>query len=87
VLTEFWFLEDSETGIEGMVCAIQYAREHKVPYLGICLGLQLTLVEFARNVLGYADAHSMEFNVETEHPMIHIMPDQDGVTNLGGTLD
>ena len=75
-----------DRGIEGMICAIQYAREKQIPYLGLCLGMQLTIVEFARNVLGYADAHSKEFNEETTHPMIHIMPDQDGVTDLGGTL-
>ena len=75
-----------DRGIEGMICSIQYAREHKIPYLGLCLGMQLTIVEFARNVLGYADAHSKEFNENTEHPMIHIMADQDGVTNIGGTL-
>ena len=61
-------------------------KEKQIPYLGLCLGMQLTIVEFARNVLGYADAHSKEFNEETTHPMIHIMPDQDGVTDLGGTL-
>ncbi|MDD4371329.1 MAG: CTP synthase [Anaerostipes sp.] len=75
-----------DRGIEGMICSIKYARENKIPYLGICLGMQLTIVEFARNVLGYADAHSIEFNAETEHPMINIMADQDGVTDIGGTL-
>src|SRR5699024_5688769 len=75
-----------DRGIEGMICAIQYAREKQIPYLGLCLGMQLTIVEFARNILGYADAHSKEFNKDTTHPMIHIMPDQDGVTDLGGTL-
>ncbi len=75
-----------ERGIEGMICSIQYAREHKIPYLGICLGMQLTIVEYARNVLGYIDAHSNEFSQTTKHPVIHIMPDQDGITDLGGTL-
>ncbi len=75
-----------ERGIEGMICSIQYAREHNIPYLGLCLGMQLTIVEFARNVLGYADAHSSEFHDTTKHPVIHIMPDQDGITDLGGTL-
>ena len=75
-----------DRGIEGMICAIKYARENKIPYLGICLGMQLTLVEFGRHVLGFADAHSKEFNPETTHPMVHIMADQDGVTDLGGTL-
>ena len=73
-------------GIEGMICAIKYARENKIPYLGLCLGMQLTLVEFGRHVLGFSDAHSQEFNPDTTHPMVHIMPDQDGVTDLGGTL-
>lgn len=75
-----------DRGIEGMICAIQYAREHQIPYLGLCLGMQLTIVEFARNVLGLSDAHSSEFSETTSNPVIHIMPDQDGVTDLGGTL-
>ena len=75
-----------DRGIEGMICAIKYARENKIPYLGLCLGMQLTLVEFGRHVLGFSDAHSQEFNPDTTHPMVHIMPDQDGVTDLGGTL-
>jgi CTP synthase len=75
-----------DRGIEGMITAIQYAREHEVPYLGLCLGMQLTLVEYARNVLNWKDAHSNEFSKTTKHPVIHIMPDQDGVTDLGGTL-
>ena len=69
-----------------MICAIRYAREHKIPYLGLCLGMQLTIVEFARNVIGLKDAHSNEFNSATTNPVIHIMPDKEGVTNLGGTL-
>ena len=75
-----------DRGIEGMICSIKYAREHGIPYLGLCLGMQLTIVEFARNVIGYADAHSQEFNDKSTHQVIHIMPDQDGVTDLGGTL-
>lgn len=75
-----------DRGIEGMICAIQYARKHQIPYLGLCLGMQLTIVEFARNVLGLSDAHSSEFSETTSNPVIHIMPDQDGVTDLGGTL-
>ena len=73
-------------GIEGMITAIQYVRENNVPFLGICLGMQMAVVEFARNVLGYHDAHSSEFNPSSVHQVIHIMPDQDGVTDLGGTL-
>ena len=75
-----------DRGIEGMICSIKYARENNIPYLGLCLGMQLTIVEYARNVIGYADAHSSEFNEKSEHQVIHIMPDQDGVTDLGGTL-
>ena len=62
-----------DRGIEGMICSIQYAREHKIPYLGLCLGMQLTIVEFARNVLGLKDAHSHEFNENTANPVIHIL--------------
>lgn len=75
-----------DRGIEGKITAIQYARERQVPFLGLCLGMQLAIVEFARHVLGYSDAHSSELNPNTAHPVIHIMPDQDGVTDLGGTL-
>ena len=75
-----------DRGIEGMICSIRYAREHKIPYLGLCLGMQLTIVEFARNVLGLKDAHSHEFNENTANPVIHIMPDKEGITDLGGTL-
>lgn len=73
-------------GIEGKVKAITYAREHKVPYLGLCLGMQLSIVEFARNVIGYADAHSVELDPSTTHPVIALMPDQNGVEDIGGTL-
>ena len=75
-----------DRGIEGMICSIKYAREHNIPYLGLCLGMQLSIVEFARNVIGYSDAHSQELNEKSSHQVIHIMPDQDGVTDLGGTL-
>lgn len=75
-----------DRGIEGMICAIRYAREQKIPYLGLCLGMQLTIVEFARNVVGLEDAHSNEFSTKTTNPVIHIMPDKEGITNLGGTL-
>ena len=73
-------------GVEGKIEAIRYARTHKIPYLGLCLGMQLAIVEFARNVLGYNDAHSIELNPDTTHPVIHIMPDQIGVEDIGGTL-
>lgn len=75
-----------ERGIEGMICAIQYARENNVPYLGLCLGMQLSIVEFARHVAGMDDADSIEFRPDTTHPVIALMPDQNGVTDIGGTL-
>ncbi len=75
-----------DRGIEGKICAIQYAREHNVPFLGLCLGMQLSIVEFARHILGYSDAHSEELNPNTTHPVIHLMPDQNGINEIGGTL-
>jgi len=75
-----------DRGIEGMIDAIRYARENNVPFLGICLGMQVAIVEFARNVIGYNDAHSTEFNPNTTHPLIALMPDQNGVEDIGGTL-
>ncbi|MDR1801189.1 MAG: CTP synthase [Lachnospiraceae bacterium] len=73
-------------GIDGKLISIQYAREHGLPFLGLCLGMQLAIVEFARNVLGYYDAHSAELAPDTTHPMIHIMPEQYGIEDIGGTL-
>lgn len=73
-------------GIDGKLTAIKYARENNIPFLGLCLGMQLSIVEFARNVLGYRDAHSIELNPATTHPVISLMPDQEGVTDIGGTL-
>ncbi|MCI6467671.1 MAG: CTP synthase [Faecalicatena sp.] len=73
-------------GTEGMVLAAHYARTHKIPYLGICLGMQMAIVEFARYVLGYEDANSIELDPGTRHPMIALMPDQEQVEDLGGTL-
>ncbi len=75
-----------DRGIDGMITAIKYARENRVPYLGLCLGMQLTIVEFARNVLGYADANSEEFDPSSNNQVIHILPSQNGITDLGGTL-
>ncbi len=75
-----------DRGIDGKIHAIRYAREHNLPFLGLCLGMQLAIVEFARNVLGYEDAHSVELNPATTHPVIHLMPDQDGIEDIGGTL-
>ena len=73
-------------GVEGMVETVRYAREHQVPYLGLCLGLQVMVIEWARNVLGLTDANSSELDPDTPHPVIHIMPDQRSVTTLGGTM-
>ena len=73
-------------GIEGKISAIRYAREQKVPFLGLCLGMQLSIVEFARHVVGYASAHSAELDPSTQYPVIHLMPDQSGITDIGGTL-
>lgn len=75
-----------DRGIDGKITAIKYAREHKIPFLGLCLGMQLSIVEYARNVLEYADAHSVELDPQTTHPVIHLMPDQDGIEDIGGTL-
>lgn len=73
-------------GVEGKITAIRYARTHGIPFLGLCLGMQLAIVEFARNVLGWHDAHSAELNPSTTHPVIHIMPEQEGIEDIGGTL-
>ncbi|MDE7285266.1 MAG: CTP synthase, partial [Lachnospiraceae bacterium] len=73
-------------GIEGKICAITYARTHKIPFLGLCLGMQLAIVEFARNVAGFNDAHSIELDPGTTHPVIALLPDQNGVEDIGGTL-
>ena len=73
-------------GIEGMITAIRYARENKIPFLGLCLGMQLTIVEYARNVVGFRDAHSIEMDPNTTHPVIALMPDQNGIEDIGGTL-
>ena len=73
-------------GIEGMIAAAAYARTRGIPYFGICLGMQVSVIEFARNVLGWADANSSEFDPESSHPVIALMPDQVGVTAKGGTM-
>ena len=73
-------------GIEGKIETIRYARENKIPFLGICLGMQMAVVEFARNVLGLKDANSAEFNESTSNPVIHIMDDQIGIDKKGGTM-
>ncbi len=75
-----------ERGIEGKINAARYAREHKVPYFGLCLGMQVMCIEFARNVLHLPDANSTEFNPKTPHPVISLMPDQQGIEDMGGTM-
>ena len=73
-------------GIEGKFEAIRFARENDIPFLGICLGMQCAVIEFARNVLGYHDAHSTEMNPDTPHPVIDIMESQKNITQMGGTM-
>lgn len=73
-------------GIEGKLHAVKYARENKVPFMGICLGMQCAVIEYARNVLGYEDAHSSEMSTKTKHPVIDLMEEQKKVTNYGGTM-
>lgn len=75
-----------DRGIDGKITAIHFARTHKIPFLGLCLGMQLAIVEYARNVLGWKDAHSMELNPDTSHPVIALLPGQDGIEDIGGTL-
>lgn len=75
-----------DRGIEGKIDAIRYARENKIPFLGICLGMQLATVEFARNVLGLKGAHSAEIDPNTPHPVIDLLPEQKEISDLGGTL-
>ncbi len=73
-------------GVEGKINAVEYARVNNIPFMGICLGMQCAVVEFARNVLGYADAHSREMNADTKHPVIDIMAEQKHIVNMGGTM-
>ena len=75
-----------DRGIEGMIAAARHARENNLPYFGICLGMQIAVIEFARHVLGWADAHSTEMAPQTTHPVIDLMPDQVGVSSKGGTM-
>ncbi|MGA2603011.1 MAG: CTP synthase [Verrucomicrobiia bacterium] len=73
-------------GIEGKILAAQYAREHKIPYLGLCLGMQVAVIEFARNVCGLKDANSTEFDAKSPHPVICLLEEQQGVQTKGGTM-
>jgi len=73
-------------GTEGMIESAKYAREHRVPFFGICLGMQIAMIEYARNVLGLAGANSSELDPSTPYPVVYLMPEQEGVTALGGTM-
>lgn len=73
-------------GVEGKITAVKYARENKLPFFGICLGMQMAVIEYARNVLGWADAHSTEMDKTTAHPVIDLMEEQKNIVNLGGTM-
>lgn len=75
-----------DRGIEGMIATSKFAREHKMPYFGICLGMQISIIDYARNVLGFSDANSEEIAPDSEHQVIHLMPDQIDVDKMGGTL-
>lgn len=75
-----------ERGIEGKIEAVKYARENNIPFLGICLGMQMAVIEFSRNVLGFEDANSSEMNKKTKHPVIDLMEEQKSITNYGGTM-
>lgn len=75
-----------DRGINGKILGVKYARENRIPYMGICLGMQLAAIEFARNVLGMSDADSTELNPATSYPVIHIMNDQKNIENMGGTM-
>ena len=75
-----------ERGVEGKIAAVQFAREKSVPYFGLCLGMQVATVEFARHVVGWADANSSEFDPASEHKVIDLLADQAGVTDKGGTM-
>jgi CTP synthase len=75
-----------ERGTEGKILAAQYSRENKIPYLGICLGMQIATIEFARNVCGLADANSTEFNKEAEHPVISLQEEQQGIVDMGASM-
>jgi CTP synthase len=73
-------------GVDGKIEAIRYAREHRVPFLGLCLGMQCAVIEWARNLGGFPDAHSAEFDSDTPHPVINLLPEQQDVVDLGGTM-
>jgi CTP synthase len=73
-------------GVEGKIIAVKYARENQLPFFGICLGMQMAVIEYARNILGWTDAHSTEMDKTTTHPVIDLMEEQKNIVNLGGTM-
>jgi CTP synthase len=73
-------------GVDGKVAAVRYAREQKIPFLGLCLGMQCAVIDWARHIMGWADAHSTEFDPDSSHGVIHLLPEQQDVVNLGGTM-
>ena len=73
-------------GIEGKIVAARYAREKKVPYLGLCLGMQVMVIELARHILSSDEPNSAEFDIATRHPVIDLLPEQRGISNMGGTM-
>lgn len=75
-----------ERGIEGKIATARYARENNIPYLGICLGMQCAVIEFARHVCGLEGANSSEFDINSPHPVVHLMPDQENIEQKGGTM-
>ena len=75
-----------ERGIEGKIEAVRYARENNIPFFGICLGMQMSVIEYSRNILGYAEANSTEMNEKTKHPVVNLMEEQKTITDKGGTM-
>lgn len=75
-----------ERGIDGKIDAVRFARENNIPFFGICLGMQMAVIEYARNVLGWKDAHTLEVNKDTDHPVISLMEEQKEISNMGGTM-
>jgi CTP synthase len=75
-----------ERGIEGKIAAVRYARENKVPFFGICLGMQMAVIEYSRSILGLTDANSTEMNDKTAHPVVNLMEEQKTITDKGGTM-
>jgi CTP synthase len=75
-----------ERGIEGKIETIRYARENKIPFFGICLGMQMAIIEYSRNILGYTDANSTEMNPKTKHPVVNLMEEQKNIIDKGGTM-